>query len=182
MSYQKILLMQSVEDLITKNRKQKIESNPAAQGCEFAHCYAVELTSDQKLMRVRQMVESVASQPFDTNGLAERLIRQVSEFNPDLFLVHPGFVLQAFTNEVMVALKIVKAQFPNLKFGLLNHETSHVHISDPEHFFDEDAELKELIEQISVRAKPLSMPKVIVIPKEFFQGFPLIWYTGPSLN
>ena len=181
MSYRKILLMQSVEDSITRNRKKKIESNPAVQGCEFAHCYAVELTPVQKMMVIPLMMELVLQQPFDTKDLAERLTRQIAEFQPDLFLVHPGFVFQAFTNEVVAALKIVKARFPNLKFGLLNSESPFAHIHDDEHFFDDDTELRGLIEQISIPLPPI--PHEIFIPKECLQWRDWkVWDIGQSLN
>ena len=181
MSFHKILLMQSVEDVITLRRRQKIESNPAVQGCEFAHCYAVELKSEQKLMRVGQMMESVMAQPFDQDGLTQRLIRQIGEFNPDLLLVHPGFVFRMYTNEVLSALKIVKAQFPNLKFGLLNSEDPLAYINNAtKEFFDSDAELQELIEQVSIPRRPL--PKIIRVPPDFAQWRSIIWYEGPSLN
>lgn len=181
MPYHKILLMQSVEDVITLRRRQKIESNPAVQGCGFAHCYVVELKGEQKLMRVGQMMESVMSQQFDRDGLTQRLIRQIGEFNPDLLLVHPGFVFRMYTNEILSALKIVKAQFQGLKFCLLNSEDPLARISDAtQEFFDNDAELKELIEQVSIPRHPL--PKINRVPPGFAKWRRLIWYNGPSMN
>ncbi len=166
MPFRKILLMQSVEDAITRNRRRKFESNPAAQGCELANCYAVELTPVQKAMRMGQMMEAVTLQPFDAKDLAERLTRQIAEFQPDLVLVHPGFVFHTFTQEMIAVLKMLKSQFPNLKFGLLNSEDPSAYLRAAEKFFDHDAELDEFIAQVSIPRRPV--PPEMTICNPFF--------------
>ena len=127
MPIHRILVLQSVEDEITAKRKQKIESNPELQEYEFAFCYAVELTAEQKAMSAEEIVHAVSGQPLDADKLAERLARAISAFKPDLLIVHPGFVFRTFQQSFLAALKTIRAQFPELKLGTFNsHQLPHL--------------------------------------------------------
>lgn len=154
MPIHRVLVMQSVEDAITDKRKHKIENNPALADYQFAFCYAVELSYDQKAIPIPIMVNQVSREPFDTNKLIARLGKHIRAFNPDLLVVHFGFVFEAFPNEILTALKTIRTEFPNVKFGLRNAHLQSLRLDDIKTVFDGNAETLELVEKIFSFERP----------------------------
>lgn len=143
MPIKRILVLQSVEDEITDKRKNKILNNPELNEFTFAFCYAVELTVEQKALPTQEMVNAVAAQSLAADDLAARLITAINAFNPDLIIVHPGFVFRSFQPAFLAALKSIRAQFPALKLGTFNsHQLPHLRAT-----FDEGAVL-EIVERV----------------------------------
>ncbi len=145
MSSKRILLLQSVEDAITARRKQKMLRDPALKCYEFAFGYAVELSDEQKRMPIPEMVRQVSNQPFDADGFIQRLTQQIREFQPDLIVVHRGFVFKTFWEEIVPELKMVRLQFPDIALGLHQYERNAPEIRQ---VFDGTPEILAVVEQM----------------------------------
>ncbi len=118
MPIQRILVVQSVEDAITRYRNQVITLNPLLRAYDFTFAYAIPLNNMQKRMSIPAMMGQLFEQPIDDYELEERLALQIMAAKPDLVVVYYGAILRHFTNELMCALKILRARFPYVTFGI----------------------------------------------------------------
>lgn len=118
MPFQRILVVQSVDDDISRYRKQVITYNPLLQAYDFSFCYAIPLNDIQKRMSIPSMMGQLFEQPVDDYALEERLALQIMAFKPDLVVVYYGAILRNFASELMCALKIVRARFPYVTFAV----------------------------------------------------------------
>ncbi len=160
MPFKRILVLQSVEDAITERRKQKITNDPMLKEYEFAFGYAVELSDEQKRMRIPEMVSQVANQPFDADGFLRRLTQQICEFHPDLIVIHRGFVFKTFWEEIVPELKLIRLQFPEIILGLHQFEQAAPEVRQ---VFDNTAEIQALVEiMFAFEKRRLPFPNLTV--------------------
>jgi hypothetical protein len=146
MAFSRILVLQSVEDYITESRMRRMRTSPLLEGCEFECCYAVELTGAQRELPTFTMMGAVEDSVLDKDSLAVRISRKVITFNPDLLVVHFGFVFQRFPEKLLAALESVKTSFPKLKFGIEDAAFVISRFPGAARIFDDDDEIRRLID------------------------------------
>lgn len=147
MPIQRILVVQSVEDDITLYRKQAITLNPLLRAYDFGFCYAIPLNDFQKRMSIPAMMGQLYEQPLDDYTLEERLALQIMAFQPELVVIYYGAILRHFTTELMCALRILRARFPNVTFGIQsNYPLSS--IPDATLVFDRSPNVHSLVQLI----------------------------------
>jgi hypothetical protein len=147
-SFQRILVLQSVEDAITERRMWRMRNSPSLKGYEFENCYAIELTDAQKTLPTGALMEQVENAKLDESSLIERLTHKVTTFKPDLVVVHFGFVFMRFPKEMFAVLKTLKAKFPSLKLGIEHAESLIARIPRGAEIFDDNDEMRKLIEHM----------------------------------
>lgn len=118
MSIQRILVLQSVQDDITDRRIERIGNSPFLQGYSIEHCYAVELTEEDRRKLMPQMMFEVTSRPLDEEDLLGRIEANIQSFRPDALIVHAGFVFHRFPDTFMRVLSALKARYPSIRFGI----------------------------------------------------------------
>ncbi len=147
MPIQRILVVQSVEDGITAYRKQMITLNPLLRAYDFSFCYAIPLNDIQKRMSIPVMMGQLLEQPVDDYVLEERLALQIMAFKPDLVVVYYGAILRHFTTELMSALRILRARFPYVTFGVQSNYPLST-IPDAALVFDRSPDVHSLVQLI----------------------------------
>ena len=113
----RVLVLQSVEDELTRNRMAIRRASPALDDYIVEYCYAVELTKGQHEMDIFTMMAQVTSDPIDEDDLLRRLDAKITSFHPDILMVHSGFVFSTYPRQCLSALLSLKSKHPELRIG-----------------------------------------------------------------
>ena len=147
MPYQRILVLQSVDDEITHRRKMRMEHSPILQNYAFDFCYAIDLTDEQKALPMPLMMDKVEQSTIDEGDLLERMSQKVLTFKPDLLIVHAGFVFRRFPEEMLSALNALKTRFPDLDMAI-ESRGRFAQQSEFSAIFESSTEISMLVDQI----------------------------------
>ena len=111
----RILIVDSVEDDITRRRHQILESSPRLAEYDIDYCYSAEITEEQEeMLRFRMKPElSVTGEE-----IRRRIEGKITAFRPHFVLLHTGFVFRDYADEFFRAFSAMKAAHPNTQFGL----------------------------------------------------------------
>jgi len=145
---QRILVLQSVEDEITYRREMRIKRSPLLRDYNFKHIYAIELKDEQQELPTPLMMEQVVQGSLDGEELLDRLVRKVIAFDPNILIVHAGFVFHRFPHEMISALKSLKDKFPNLRIGIQSRIRFGRDRPELQTLFEDSEEIRGLIERI----------------------------------
>jgi hypothetical protein len=122
MSNQRILLLQSVQDRITDRRIWRIKNNPELKDYTIENFYAIELSNSQREKDVDDMMMEVETQGINEDDLLKRLDLKIQSFQPEVLIIHGGFVFRKFPKIFLKVLSKLKTKFPTIRFGLQGQE------------------------------------------------------------
>ena len=117
MAISRVLVLQSVEDDLTRRRIARNRASPSLKHLVIDYCYAVELTRDQQQMYVEQVMDQVMTGSIDEGALLRRIDEKVASFLPDILIVHAGFVFCTFPRVFLSVLSSLKSKHPALRFA-----------------------------------------------------------------
>jgi|GEM_PF-6874207 len=118
MSKLRALILNSVDDDETMHRKRRMDESPILSKYLINHSYAIELSDEQKLLPANVMMSQIINGTIGEVDMFNRLKTNIMNYNPDVLLVHTGFVFRAFPSEIISVLDKIKSEFPNLKIGM----------------------------------------------------------------
>ena len=84
---ERILVLQSVNDQITRFREIRIKQSPFLQNYEFKYVYIIKLTSNDKRNKqtIEKAIERALNTSLDEKELTRRLKLEILKFNPNYF-------------------------------------------------------------------------------------------------
>jgi hypothetical protein len=146
---ERILVLQSVNDQITRFREIRIKQSPFLQNYEFKYVYIIKLTSNDKRNKqtIEKAIERALNTSLDEKELTRRLKLEILRFNPNYLIVHAGMGFLRFTGQILNSLMAIKADHPNLIIGLERHRWHNTNMQLPP-IFDMSQKTVKLIEEI----------------------------------
>jgi|WetSurMetagenome_2_1015567.scaffolds.fasta_scaffold00367_19 hypothetical protein len=114
----KVLILNSVDDGLTMQRKMRMDESPILSKYLINHSYAIELTDKQKMLSMETMMSQIKKGQLDEVDMFNRLKKAIIKYKPDVLVVHTGFVFSSFPSEITSVLDRLKFEFPDLKIGM----------------------------------------------------------------
>ncbi len=109
-----ILIVDSVEDDITRRRHSILENSPRIKGYTINYVYAIELEEKDQFLGPIEILDNIE---FKEESLYNSLKKRIELLVPDYVLLHTGFIFRAYPNIFYSVFKKLKLDFPNTGFG-----------------------------------------------------------------
>jgi hypothetical protein len=140
-----VLMVDSVDDAITRRRHSFLASSELLQGITLQYCYAIELSEPDKAD-----LDLGIGPDFQLtkNMLFGRVDRAIRSFHPDYVMVHSGFVYRRYPQVYRGAFAQLKHSHPDVRIGLQLRPGIEI---DPI-AFDTDPAVREIHDLIFVHA------------------------------
>ena len=136
--HERVLILYSWDDFISKNRNRMMRESPLVKGISFEQCFAMEHEK-----------ESVSS-----DILVQRISGHIETYKPTVFLFHTGMAFQMNPAVFRDALVVLKNKYRDLPFGC-ERRRGRLHAAlDDIHVFDSSPavrDLESLIQRTSLR-------------------------------
>ena len=145
MTWQRILVLRSINDDLVEDWLQHIRNRPGLSSCDIECCYAVEPTEEQKSGSSGETIEEMVDKALDEGDLVRRIDTKIQDFQPDAFVVHTGIVLMKDPELFLRVCSALKEKHPGVAFGLESTEC-----------FDSGKDLREMFDQSSEMAELVS--------------------------
>jgi hypothetical protein len=143
METQRILALQTVDDLSSDARRRFRSQDDRLIGYEIVDLYALDYVADER-----------GESRLDVPGMLEDLSTKVLELQPDALLIHRGLAFDEYTEDIITVLGELARRFPHLRIALQDLERElgqafrpskgdHERFVNPlPGFFDQSAELQ----------------------------------------
>ena len=148
MPFHRILILQSVDDRITRRRIKYIEENSALKDFVFEHCYAMQVPETSKTLLINLMMQNLFEDELDANHLQNRLVDQITKFQPDLIVVFYGAILHHYAESFMSVMQSLKQTFPQLVIAAAHPQIAFEQVPHADSVFDNDPETLALVNKI----------------------------------
>lgn len=143
MQTNRVLILESVDDALTRRRSKHLSESPILQGYIVEHCYAVEISEQDRKKPTPVMMEDVISRPLKSEDLLIRIEEKIRSFQPNFLLLHTGFVFHANLQTFIEVLRNLKTKYPNIKLGYQGRSEFENRFFE-EGIFDQSSEIKKL--------------------------------------
>ncbi|HZM10246.1 MAG TPA: hypothetical protein VFC15_08555 [Candidatus Limnocylindrales bacterium] len=100
MAASRLLIVESINDDLTKRRIASKQAKFAADDLSVEYCYALEST-----------------RRIDKQSLLDYIDRKINSFRPDLMIVHAGFVFSQHPETFLSVLTELSSKHPLLRIG-----------------------------------------------------------------
>jgi hypothetical protein len=134
----RILVVESIDDEITRSRHRILGNSPRLQEYQFSSCYALDAEGQDAQ---EDLLSLMARHPPTEEGLARNMRKAIQQATPDFVLLHTGFVFQSYQKVFYSVWSCLRQEFPDIRFGY--EERDGLNIIDPE-AFDLDAETQQM--------------------------------------
>ena len=111
----KVLIVDSVEDKITRRRHALFARSELLLTFALEYCYAIELPESEK---AKLDFGFAPDFQLTENSLFERVDTAVRSFEPDCVMVHSGFVYRRFSEAYRKAFARLKQMHPKIPVGI----------------------------------------------------------------
>ena len=108
----RVLILESLDDDLTKERIARKQANFAADDLSVEYCYALE---------------AIHLDYIDEQDLLDYVDRKLNSFRPDLMIVHTGLVFSRHPETFLSVLKELKSEHQLLRIGS-GHVRGHVRL------------------------------------------------------
>lgn len=148
----RILLIESIDDDISRNRAKWMANNPSFNNLLFEHYYPITPTEqDKKYISDHFIYRSGIEEyfawldrgaPLLFDNLIVEIEKKVHRFKPDFIILHCGCVFVKHPEIILKALSLIKDNYPHIKFG----SDREITIKNPENerIFDHDDNVKKI--------------------------------------
>lgn len=155
----RILILESINDKLSRDRAEILAHAPWLKEFTIDHCYAVSPTEEDleeatkflgpRIMAELSVWESQGS-PVDYQDFLRMLEEKISEFQPDIVLLHTGVAFHRHSELFLKALTEVKKRHPQLKLGY-QYRPSDAYL-DELPLFDRDETTKSIEREVFLLA------------------------------
>src|SRR5690349_24530380 len=111
----KVLIVDSVDDSLTRRRHAKLASSQLLENITLDYCYAIELSESAKA-ELDHGLEPEFELTEDT--LFQRVDHAIQSFQPNYVMVHSGFVYRRYPEVYDKAFTRLKQSHPIVRFGI----------------------------------------------------------------
>jgi hypothetical protein len=145
----KILVLLTVNDDITLHRIARYQQRPALEDYEIKYCFCKEL--DEENRRLEQFEIGKIISGFNRRNCYNMLYNIILPFNPDVVIIHAGFIFNMKVRDFILIVEKLKSRFPHIHFGIEQHTISPIaqkEIQNKSKLFDNSQEMDYILENL----------------------------------
>jgi hypothetical protein len=114
----RVLIVNSIDDSITRNRATLLAQSPRLSAYEILHTYVIDVTTHRDYETACDMLRE---QPLNADEVFTKLRCAIDANSPDVVVAHTGFVFARFPSLFFEVFRRLRSTFPNVRFAFQPH-------------------------------------------------------------